>query len=236
MSLKAHFGDEQYPQLVPIINDLMKQSRLTMSKTQPAHPNDQPEVYFALLSSEEATKLLGLDGQAKMVYQVVEASGNKGIWTVDVRSQTGIPQSNLAKIFKALENRRLIKPIKSVTAKTKKLYMLFDLTPSKDITGGPWYTEYEFDHEFIAELRNFILMCVRRMNRGDGVTLKQIANKMIQANVSRVQLSLDEVQQVLQTLAFDYLVEQRSVTADGEALFVAAKQITTCCNFGQVRA
>ena len=78
MSLKAHFGDEQYPQLVPIINDLMKQSRLTMSKTQPAHPNDQPEVYFALLSSEEATKLLGLDGQAKMVYQVVEASGNKG--------------------------------------------------------------------------------------------------------------------------------------------------------------
>ena len=236
MSLKAHFGDEQYPKLVPIINELMKQSRLTMSRSQPAHPNDQPEVYFALLSTEEATKLLGLDGQAKMVYQVVEASGNKGIWTVDVRSQTGIPQSNLAKIFKALENRRLIKPIKSVTAKTKKLYMLFDLTPSKDITGGPWYTEYEFDHEFIAELRNFILMCVRRMNRGDGVTLKQIANKMIQANVSRVQLSLDEVQQVLQTLAFDYLVEQRSVTADGEALFVAAKQITTCCNFGQVRA
>jgi DNA-directed RNA polymerase III subunit RPC6 len=65
--------------------------------------------------------------------------------------------------------------------------MLYDLTPAKEITGGPWYSEYEFDHEFIAELRNFIMMCVRRMNGGlgvgNGVTLKQISAKMVQANV-----------------------------------------------------
>jgi DNA-directed RNA polymerase III subunit RPC6 len=138
-----------------------------------------------------------------------------------------------------LETSRLIKPIKAVTAKTKKLYMLYDLSPSKEITGGPWYSDYEFDHEFIAELRNFILMCIRRMNGGygvgNGVTLRQIANKMIQANVSRIQLSLEEVSQVLQTLVLDYLVEQRGVTeggeGGGEALFVAAKQVTTMCDF-----
>ena len=139
-------------------------------------------------------------------------------------------------IQKQLETRKLIKPIKAVTAKTKKLYMLYDLTPAKEITGGPWYSDYEFDHEFIAELRNFIIMCIRRMNGGlgvgNGVTLKQISNKMIQANVSRVQLSLDEVQQLLQTLAFDYLIEQRGVTENGEALFIAAKKITTMCDFG----
>ena len=76
--------------------------------------------------------------------------------------------------------------------------MLYDLTPAKEITGGPWYSDFEFDHEFIAELRNFILMCIKRMNGGygvgNGVTLKQIVNKMIQANVSRVQLSMEEVQ------------------------------------------
>jgi len=193
-------------------------------------------VYFSLLSAEEATKLQGLDAPSKMVYQVIEASGNKGIWTVDIRNQTNILQVTLTKIFKQLEARRLIKPIKAVTAKTKKLYMLYDLTPAKEITGGPWYSEYEFDHEFIAELRNFILMCVRRMNGGlgvgNGVTLKQIAHKMIQANVSRVQLSLEEVQQLVQTLAFDYLLEQRGVTDTGEALFVAAKSVTTMCDFG----
>jgi len=197
-----------------------------------ANPNSgESEVYFSLLSTEEATKLQGLDAQSKMVYQVIEGSGNKGIWTVDVRVQTNLQQSVLTKIFKQLETRRLIKPIKAVTAKTKKLYMLYDLTPAKEITGGPWYSDYEFDHEFIAELRNFILMCIKRMNGGygvgNGVTLKQIADKMIQANVSRVQLSLDETQQLLQTLAYDYLVEQRGVTDSGEALFVAGKSITT---------
>lgn len=43
-------------------------------------------------------------------------------------------------LLQQLETRRLIKPIKAVTAKTKKLYMLYDLTPAKEITGGPWYT------------------------------------------------------------------------------------------------
>lgn len=94
------------------------------------------------------------------------------------------------------------------------------------------YSEYEFDHEFIAELRNFILMCVRRMNGGNGVTLKQIADKMTLANVSRVKLTLEEVQQLIQTLAFDYLIEQRGVTEEGEALFVAARKVTTMSEFG----
>lgn len=233
-SLKAHFGEDKYPSLVPIINELTRASRLTMSKG--TNYAGESEVYFSILSSEEATKLQGLDASSKVVYQVIESSGNKGIWTVDIRTQTNIPQTTLAKIFKQLETRRLIKPIKSVTAKTKKLYMLYDLTPAKEITGGPWYSEYEFDHEFIAELRNFILMCVRRMNGGlgvgNGVTLKQISNKMVQANVSRVPLSLEEVQQLVQTLAFDYLIEQRGVTENGEALFVVAKTVTTMCNFG----
>lgn len=233
--LKSYFGDAKYPSLVPIINELTRASRLNMSKGT-SKTTGESEVFFSLLSAEEATKLQGLDAPSKMVYQVVESSGNKGIWTVDVRNQTNIQQATLTKIFKQLESRKLIKPIKSVAAKTKKLYMLYDLTPAKEITGGPWYSDYEFDHEFIAELRNFILMCVRRMNGGlgvgKGVTLKQISSKMIIANVSRVQLSLDEVQQLLQTLAFDYLIEQQGVTEHGEALFVAAKPVTTMCSFG----
>lgn len=73
-------------------------SRLTMSKG--TAPSGESEVYFSLLSVEEATRLQGLDAPSKMVYQVVEASGNKGIWTVDVRNQTNIPQTTLTKIFK----------------------------------------------------------------------------------------------------------------------------------------
>jgi DNA-directed RNA polymerase III subunit RPC6 len=230
-ALKSHFGDTKYPQLVPIINELTRASRLNMSKGI-STTTGESEVYFSLLSVVEATKMQGLDAHSKLVYQVIESAGNKGIWTVDIRVQTNIPQATLTKIFKQLETRKLIKPIKAVTAKTKKLYMLYDLVPAKEITGGPWYTEGEFDHEFIAELRNFIILCVRRMNRGNGVSIKQISDKMIQAGVSRVQLSLVEVRQLVQTLLHDYVIEERGVTESGDALFVPAKKITTMCEFG----
>jgi len=131
----------------------------------------------------------------------------------------------------ALENRRLIKPVKSVNAKAKKLYMLYNLTPAKELTGGPWYTELEFDHEFISELRTFLMHCVRRLNGGRGVTLSELKEKMVQANVSRVQLSLEEVQQLMQTLAYDHIIETDSVNTDGEAVFVAARRVTPMCEF-----
>lgn len=133
--------------------------------------------------------------------------------------------------MQALESRRLIKPVKSVNAKSKKLYMLFNLAPAKELTGGPWYTELEFDHEFISELRTFLMHCVRRLNGGRGATLMEIKGKMVQANVSRVQLSLEEVQQLMQTLAYDHLIETDSFNSDGEALFVAARRVTPMCEF-----
>ena len=58
------------------------------------------EVYFSILTEEDAAKLEGLDAHSKMVYRVIESSGDKGIWTVDVRGQTNIPQGTLTKIFK----------------------------------------------------------------------------------------------------------------------------------------
>jgi DNA-directed RNA polymerase III subunit RPC6 len=118
-----------------------------------------------------------------------------------------------------------------VTAKAKKLYMLYNLTPAKELTGGPWYTELEFDHEFIIELRTFLMHCVRRLNGGRGVTLAEIKEKMVQANVSRVQLSLEEVQQLMQTLAFDHLIEDSDANEQGETLFVAARRVTPMCEF-----
>jgi DNA-directed RNA polymerase III subunit RPC6 len=163
-ALKDKFG-EVYIQLVPIINELVSESRLVMSKL------SNGGLFYAMVSDEIASKFAGLDVTARMVYQVIERAGNMGIWTKDIRIQTNVDQQALNKIFKGLESRRLIKPVKSVTAKAKKLYMLYNLTPSKELTGGVWYSDLEFDHEFISELRTFLLHCVRRLNGGRGVTL-----------------------------------------------------------------
>lgn len=95
------------------------------------------------------------------MYQVCERAGNKGIWTRDIKTAANIPQHQLAKTLKTLEQRNLIKSVRSITSKSKKLYMLFDAVPAKDITGGPWYTDQEFDHEFIEGLYAFVLQLVQ---------------------------------------------------------------------------
>ena len=223
--LKSIFQD-RYSQLPPIINDLIQESRLGMSKA-----SNSNELIYNLISQEVASKFAGLDVTARMVYQLIEKAGNRGIWTKDIRIQSNVQQQALNKIFKKLEDRRLIKPIKSVTAKAKKLYMLYDLQPAKEVTGGPWYTEMEFDHEFVNELRTFVMICVKKMNGGKGVSLREIANKMKEANVSRVELNLTEVQQIVQTLAFDYMIEHNGTNLNGEALFVSAKRCSSCCEF-----
>lgn len=205
--LKSLFGHEKFLRLAPIINSLTHLSRLSISKSA-----QDDELLYNLVSDAVASKFAGLDATARMVYQVIEKSENMGIWTKDIKYQTSIPQQALNKIYKSLEGRKLIKPVKAVTAKQKKLYMLYDLVPAKEITGGPWYTtELEFDHEFISELRKFVIICVKQLNKGKGVTLKEIAKKMEEANISRVPLNLQEVQQLMQTLAFDYLIEPLGV-------------------------
>lgn len=221
--LKRTFGS-RYNHLPSIMNYLIKESRLTMSKR-------GEELFYNFVREEVATKFSGLDVSARMVYQLIEKAGNVGIWTKDVRIQSNIQQQALNKIFKILESRKLIKPIKAVTAKAKKLYMLYDLAPAKEITGGPWYTELEFDHGFVSELQNFILHCIQKLNGGKGVTLKDIESAMKRAKVSRVQLSISEVSQLVQTLAFDYMIEQNGVDTHGDVLFVVGKKCTSVCNF-----
>lgn len=94
--LKEKFG-ASYVDLVPIINELTKESRLVMSRS------SQNELFYNLVSADVATKFSGLDTSARMVYQVIERAGNMGIWTKEIRLQTNIQQQALNKIFKALE-------------------------------------------------------------------------------------------------------------------------------------
>ncbi len=50
--------------------------------------------------------------------------------------RTNLAQPQVTKIIKVLENRALIKSIKSVNNPSRKLYMLSELEPSRELTGG----------------------------------------------------------------------------------------------------
>lgn len=221
--LKEIFSSREYPQLVPIMNELTACARLVMSKL------DNKEVCYDLVSPQLAAKMVGLDPTARLVYQVIEKAGNKGIWTRDVRSQTRLQLPLLNKVYKALESRQLIKNVKTVSS--KKVYMLYDLRPATELTGGPWYTDQEFDHEFVQEMRSFLVKFVRGMNKGRGVTMQEIKDAIDTNKVSKESLGLEHVQSLVQSLAYDYLVEERGTNGDGEALYVMSKRVNGHCDF-----
>ena len=61
-----------------------------------------------------------------------------GIWTKDLRKRTGLSQPIVARAIKTLESKQLIKAVKSVNYANRKYYMLFNLEPSQQVTGGAW--------------------------------------------------------------------------------------------------
>ncbi len=61
--------------------------------------------------------------------------------------------------------------------------MLFDAVPAKDITGGPWYTDQEFDHEFIDALNNFILELISTVGM---ISINAICERVRHSGISKV--------------------------------------------------
>ena len=87
----------------------------------------------------------------------IKGSDNRGIWTKDLKLEQ-IFTKPLNKVLKSLETtKKLIKSVRNVKNPTRKVYMLIGLSPSTEITGGPWFSETELDVEFINELCRVIL-------------------------------------------------------------------------------
>lgn len=62
-----------------------------------------------------AVQVKGADNEEKVILRIIEEAGNKGIWMRDIRYQSNLLATQLNKILKALENKKLIKAVKSVS-------------------------------------------------------------------------------------------------------------------------
>ncbi|KAH0618170.1 hypothetical protein JD844_017160 [Phrynosoma platyrhinos] len=107
---------------------------------------------YRIKESQNAGKMKGSDNQEKLVYQIIEDAGNKGIWSRDIRYKSNLPLTEINKILKNLESKKLIKAVKSVAASKKKVYMLYNLQPDRSVTGGAWYSDQDFESEFVEVL------------------------------------------------------------------------------------
>ena len=126
------------------INQLLKEAKIDLFKSKEG-------LLYKAKAPSKAASIAG-DQEEKIVYSIVEKAGNFGSWIRDIRSQSNLGQTQLNKVLKSLESKKLIKSVKTVNATKKKVYMLYNLEPDHSVTGGAWYNEQDFDSEFVEIL------------------------------------------------------------------------------------
>lgn len=101
------------------------------------------------------SKTKGFENDEKAVYQIIERAGSKGIWIRDISVEAGkMNRVQVTKILRTLESKKLIKSVNSVQVPKKKMFMLAELTPDESVTGGAWYSDQDFESEFVEILND----------------------------------------------------------------------------------
>uniref|UniRef100_A0A7N8XEE4 DNA-directed RNA polymerase III subunit RPC6 n=1 Tax=Mastacembelus armatus TaxID=205130 RepID=A0A7N8XEE4_9TELE len=203
------------------INKLLSLVSLTMSLLSPL------SLLFLFLLF--FSKMKGSDNQEKLVYQIIEDAGNKGNKPSvrDIRFKSNLPLTEINKILKNLESKKLIKAVKSVAASKKKVYMLYNLQPDRSVTGGAWYSDQDFESEFVEVLNQ---QCFKFLQSKAEVARDSKQSPMVQRNssfatshevwkyicelgISKVDLSMDDIETILNTLIYDGKVEMTIIAA-----------------------
>ncbi|KAJ1762654.1 34-kDa subunit of RNA polymerase III (C) [Coemansia sp. RSA 2523] len=194
-------------------------------------------VLYKGVSAQELELLGGLSQDERLVYKIIENTANEGIWVRTIKIKSNLPSPIVNRAIKVLEQKVLIKSIKSIKFPTRKVYMLTHFTPSSDITGGPWYTDQEMDMDFIEQISNQCYNMIRaysfpQHNPGSiysadhakYATAAKVRSFIMDNGISQVDLSVDHIEQLLNMLVYDGKIERLSPTHDVSAGFESANK------------
>ncbi|XP_050436349.1 probable DNA-directed RNA polymerase III subunit RPC6 [Adelges cooleyi] len=175
-----------------------------------------------------------------VVFNLIRDSGRKGIWIRDVRIKSNLGLPRLKKILKSLEAKKSIKAVKSVAASRKIVYMLYELEPDSSITGGAWYSNQEFESEFIEILTKhsykFLEAKKAKALKNNSVrsplvkynstyaTADRVLEFISKTGISKVRLTVDDISSILDLLVYDGLVTKR-VNTDGNVEYRSSKSL-----------
>ncbi|XP_015924511.2 DNA-directed RNA polymerase III subunit RPC6 [Parasteatoda tepidariorum] len=194
----------QAKELAPILNSLMSQGKLDVTKKRNQ---------LCWRWNADAKVIKGSQ-EEKIIFKIIKGASDKGLAVNQIKRECGLPQPRVTKILKELESR---KEIKLVIAKNKrKLYMLYDLTPSVEVTGGTFYSGDEFEAEFVNVLGD---QCYRYLLQAKGISeklldplsqrhasfksSKEICDYINGLKISTVELKVFDIENILESLIYD---------------------------------
>lgn len=192
-------------QALPILNNLFSQHRVKL-----LYDSNQ-QFFCKWVQDDIQLKLRELNGSELIIYQLIEKEANMGIWIRDLKRKSNLSQQQIPKILKSLMTRKLVKCEKSVESKNRKVYMLYNLEPAKEITGGSWYSGSEFDIEFMKALEQAITKFMQKKhvdNKLVCVSAEQVAQFIQSTGIFTVTCSVEEIEKILNSLSFDGIIER----------------------------
>lgn len=154
---------------------------------------------FVPVSEDIAIKFADLPDEHRVIYKLISDSGSQGIWAKELSTKSKIPAGTLARLTKTLEHRRLIKQITPAQYKTRKVWMLYELEPASELSGGSWYKDGQIDSDLINLLRSKTLEYLA--NTGEAVTAEDV-QQFLASNHS-LSRSIDNIESILRTLVLD---------------------------------
>ena len=171
----------------------LKQARRIDIQPHPTHG-----VVFIPIAEELATRFQDLSEEHRTIYKLISDSSTQGIWAKDLASKSKIPAGTLARLTKTLEHRKLIKQITPAQYRSRKVWMLFELEPNSELSGGSWYKDGQIDSELIERLRAATLEYVS--NCEDPVTAEDVQAFLVTQQWSR---SIENINSIIKTLVLD---------------------------------
>lgn len=191
------------------LNILIQQNQIEVLK-------DGNTIYYKAIVNKSV-------GYEALILNLIGQSGSSGMWLRDIKSKTNIPHNLVLKILKVLEDTRKIKSIKSVK-NNRKTYVLYDIKPDEDVSGGVWFSNNDVDLVFVNKLMDIIYQYVHRpegpyiLNKIDNlVNVKTIREFILHSKISEVELSMEDINTLIDCLVYDGRIE-RIETGDGIVL------------------
>mmetsp|Transcript_28762 Transcript_28762/g.72394 ORF Transcript_28762/g.72394 Transcript_28762/m.72394 type:complete len:334 (+) Transcript_28762:111-1112(+) len=192
--------------LTEAVGRLLGKSRLTLAN----HPKGGRCLRYvsAEVAQQQVERFGGLSANELLVYQKIEEAKNRGLFQKDLKAKTGITNPNVIKnIIDKLVRRRLIKDFTSVHTGKKKMYILADLEPSAELTGGNWYTNGELDVDLVDTCYK-MAHALFKAKQQEGASVKDVQSFILvkSKGVIKCDLTCEEVLQLVGTLVYDGLL------------------------------
>ncbi|KZV45239.1 DNA-directed RNA polymerase III subunit rpc6-like [Dorcoceras hygrometricum] len=138
----------------------------------------------------------------------IKSKKDSGIWIRDIKLDTKLTDHVVNKSLKSLIAKKLVKEVVNIQYKGKKHYMAVEFEPSKEITGGEWYTNGNLDKELINALQR---LCLKYMMAQRVATLQGVQNELKRSGVVNFEVSAQQVSEILNSMVLDdQIIEVKS--------------------------